>query len=213
MDPSCPNHSLHRQMKQDEYANLTTNKHPISAAEFRSKMVEQLARTIDEDCHSLKRYGMFGGTGAMFKVTLGAYGYCLVAKGVQRQHRPRLDLESLAYECLESCQGALVPVCLGIIDLQDEYHNMFGAHFAHMMLLSYCGASLWHVNRDIQQAAARKRKGDESADSEVEARPKMLLEEQERTLTDIAPYGIDHGDIRPENLGWNEDSGRVMVID
>ncbi|KAK4132835.1 hypothetical protein BT67DRAFT_443530 [Trichocladium antarcticum] len=217
LDPRCPNYSLHRQMNpQDGYANPTTKKHPISATEFCSKLVEQLGRTMDEDCHSLERYGMFGATGALFKVALRAYGYCIVAKGVQRPHRPRLDLEALAYARLEACQGALVPVYLGIIDLQDEYHNMFGAHFAHMMVLSYCGASLWHVHRGIQQqAAARQRQttGDGSADGEAEAQTKMLLEEQQRTLTEIAPYGIDHGDIRPENLVWNEDLGRVMVID
>lgn len=77
MDPRCPNHSLHRQIKpQDRSANLTPAKHAISAAEFRSKLVEQLARTMDEDCHSLERYGMFGATGALFKVALRAYGYC-----------------------------------------------------------------------------------------------------------------------------------------
>ena len=81
-------------------------------------------------------------------------------------------------------------------------------------LLSYCGASLWHVDRDIQQRAAdRQKKGDGSADGEAEAQVKMLLGERGRTLAEIAPYGIDHGDIRPENLVWNEDLGRVMVID
>ncbi|KAI5309129.1 hypothetical protein KEM55_003985, partial [Ascosphaera atra] len=57
---------------------------------------------MDHDCQCLELYGMFGATGALFKIALTGYGYCFVAKGVQRAHRKRLETETVAYSFLEA---------------------------------------------------------------------------------------------------------------
>ncbi len=231
LDPCCPNVRLHLKGKAAGPAAATKlqqcqqRQHPISAAEFCSQLVAQFSRNMDDDCQNLERFGKFGATGALFKVALSAYGYCLVAKAVQRQHLGRLRLETMAYERLEACQGTLVPVCLGIIHLEEAYRNMFGAHFTHMLLLSYCGEPLYRVYGDLQrrlEAADAEAKADVDADGKdaasakkegAEAEAQLLAREQRRAEAELASIGVVHSDINSSNLVWNEPSSRVMVID
>ncbi|KAK2750064.1 hypothetical protein FQN57_004556 [Myotisia sp. PD_48] len=58
-DENCPNVSLHRN-------NLLG---PISRDRLQEIFREQLGKTRDHDCEALDRFGKFGATGALFKLT------------------------------------------------------------------------------------------------------------------------------------------------
>lgn len=193
-DPNCPNADLHRRQDVADGDSVDAERHPISAKELRERLVQQLAEDMDRNCYSLEPYGMFGAIGALFKVALSEFGYCFVGKGVQRAHRKRLQKETVAYGLLEQCQGRLVPVNLGIIRLVDEYWTMCGAHISHMMLMSFAGQSLWHHGRQTGNY-------------------ELYRLEMMRTLEEIKPYGVLHGDENNNNMVWNEELQRVMVID
>jgi hypothetical protein len=193
-DPNCPNADLHRRQDVADGDSVDAERHPISAKELRERLVQQLAEDMDRNCYSLEPYGMFGAIGALFKVALSEFGYCFVGKGVQRAHRKRLQKETVAYGLLEECQGRLVPVNLGIIRLVDEYWTMCGAHISHMMLMSFAGQSLWHHGRQTGNY-------------------ELYRLEMMRTLEEIKPYGVLHGDENNNNMVWNEELQRVMVID
>ncbi|OAA67181.1 phosphotransferase-like protein [Niveomyces insectorum RCEF 264] len=196
-DPRCPNVGLHRRHNNNNNTR-DDRRHPISAEQLRTQLVQQLAEDLDNDCENLERDGMYGATGALFKLVLSQYGYCFVGKGVQRAHRKRLAKEALAYGFLEACQGRLVPVELGMIELADEYWTQCGAHISHMMLMSFAGHSLWHHARQAQDAEQT-----------------LLLYETEtrRTLCELKQYGLVHGDVNNNNMVWNEELQRVLAID
>ncbi|EFX01076.1 phosphotransferase-like protein [Grosmannia clavigera kw1407] len=187
-DPRCPNVHLHRRSDAED------EQHPITADELRTKLTQQLADDMDHDCQNLERYGMYGAIGALFKLALSEYGYCFVGKGVQRVHCKQLEQEALAYSFLEACQGQLVPVVFGVIELEDEYWTQCGAHISHMMLMSFAGESLWHHGRKTHN-------------------PSLYHEEMMRTLEELEPYGVVHGDENNNNMVWNEELQRVMAID
>ncbi|KAF4126629.1 hypothetical protein GMORB2_0365 [Geosmithia morbida] len=198
VDPDCPNTPLHTSATPaSEDGNGSENsdagndekrqRHPISVQEFRKKLMEQLARDMDRDCDNLERYGMYGAIGAIFKIALSRYGYCFVAKGVQNAHRKRLEKELAAYSVLESCQGRLVPVNLGVVVLVHEYHTLYGAHISHMMLMSYCGQSLWSRTRDTGEHDVHRR---EMADA----------------FQELRSFGLEHCD---ENRANSAQSGRL----
>ncbi|CAK7245391.1 MAG: hypothetical protein STHCBS139747_006972 [Sporothrix thermara] len=189
-DPGCPNILLHQRHGDGD----DNNRHPISAEEFRQLLVQQLADDMDHDIHSLERFGMYGAIGALFKIAVSAYGYCLVGKGVQKPHCKFLAAEETAYSFLEACQGRLVPVNLGIIELVDEYWTECGAHISHMMLLSFAGESLWHHVRRTKNA-------------------NIYHDEMLKTVRELELHGITHGDINTKNMAWNEELQRVMAID
>ncbi|OAA59233.1 phosphotransferase-like protein [Niveomyces insectorum RCEF 264] len=201
-DPRCPNVHLHRRRatanplvyEGDNDNDDDDGPHPISVEQLREMLVQQLADDMDHDCQSLERFGMYGRIGALFKLALSAYGYCFVGKGVQRAHRKRLEKEAAAYGFLEACQGRLVPVNLGVIQLADEYWTECGAHISHMMLMSFAGDSLWHHGRKTGDTMCY--------------RDEML-----RTLRELQPYGVMHCDENDTNMAWNEELQRVMAID
>lgn len=148
---------------------------------------------MDHDCCSLERFGMYGAIGALFKLALSAYGYCFVGKGVQRVHCNRLAKEAAVYEShLAAGQGRLVPVNLGIIELEEEYWTECGAHISYMMLMSFAGKTLREDAPDVS---------------------KVHQNEMQRTLRDLRSYGVDHGDVNNNNMVWNDELQRVMAID
>ncbi len=198
-DAHCPNVHRHRRHGQDNGSD--TGPHPITAEELRDLLVLQLAEDLDTDCQSLERFGMYGAIGALFKLALSVYGYCFVGKGVQRVHRKVLQREAATYGLLEACQGHLVPVNLGVIELVDEYWTECGAHISHMMLMAYAGESLWHCRRDASRAGAG---------ADVMSRYRAA---GEQTLAELRQYGVEHGDEDDNNLVWNTELQRVMAVD
>ncbi|KAK9366884.1 hypothetical protein V1509DRAFT_209364 [Lipomyces kononenkoae] len=185
LDESCPNVSLHRTVEG-------SIRHPISASEFASMVGEQLRRNPYRDCVALDPYGVLGkigAIGALFKLELAPYGYTFVGKGTQSVHLRCLQHESRVYSRLESLQGEVVPVYLGIVNLSRGYVLPGAARVLHMMLMSWGG-----------ETAA----GADVPDLSVELR---------RSSRAVWSEGVDHGDEREPNILWNKELRRVMLID
>lgn len=157
--------------------------HAIDLEEFLRLVREQLAEELDYDCEPL---GLQGARGALFKITLTSYGYVFVGKGTVKAFVPDLMHEGRVYQQLKDLQGTAVPVCLGNIDLVDCYHLDVGVNILHMLLMSWGGEM---VSGTVDQ------------------------EEVQQTLREVRAAGIDQGDVRRENLLWNEEKERAMLID
>ncbi|EAQ88549.1 hypothetical protein CHGG_05168 [Chaetomium globosum CBS 148.51] len=135
LDPRCPNTPRHTRQDRAPY-------HTISKAELCSLFRSQFAYDLDHGCECLDRYGMFGETGVLFKITLLAYGYTLVAKGVQVEDAHALVAEAAIYSHCRRFQGVYIPVHLGAIELVVPYYTQSLAVVTHMMLMSWAGTSL-----------------------------------------------------------------------
>jgi hypothetical protein len=120
-----------------------------------------------------------------------------MAKGTVDELQDHLTYESHVYSYLKPMQGIHVPACLGSIHISPPYYYDIGVQIKHLLLLSYAGNPLptriaqaisygdrWWNNKEVKQA--------------VEA---------------VFACGVDHQDIRPPNLLWDETEERVMVID
>ncbi|KAL1976103.1 hypothetical protein VTN31DRAFT_2385 [Thermomyces dupontii] len=185
LDPACPNIARHRR-------GMTTTKHLLTREDLSRLTRKQLARNLDEGCICMDRWGFYGATGVLFKITLTGYGYTFVGKGVQSVDEPLLEHESRVYARLASIQGTRIPVYLGIITLQRPYPLVSLARVTQMMLMSWGGESLekrsWPDNVDISA-------------------------ERKKTLQALESSGVIHDDIRDANLVWNSERQMVMAID
>ncbi|KAF4471714.1 kinase-like domain [Fusarium albosuccineum] len=182
LDEKCPNVGLHRRVKSGQ-------SHPINATRLRELLCKKLAHPIYRPrcLKPLDRDGKYGETGALFKLTLGRYGYTFVGKGTYAAAVARLQHEAHVYSRLEPLQGHFVPVCLGSIDLKKPYHLVL-ANVVHMLLMSWAGTTI------------------EMRDS--------TLEEKKTWLGDLLrERGVLHNDMRQANLLWNDENDRVMVVD
>ena len=121
----------------------------IDQAEFLHLLRAQLAEDRGPDADSASLY-LSGSVGALFKVRLSAYGYTLVAKGVEAPAFARLQHEMKVYGQLRSIQGKYVPVCLGLIDLVLPYYYD-GGIFEHFLLLSWAGRPLFKCVGQISE--------------------------------------------------------------
>ena len=120
----------------------------------------------------------------------GFNGYAFVAKGTQAAHLHHLQHESLVYSRLERPQGEVAPVCLEIVDLGRSYFLPGGARVVHMLLMSWGG----------EFAAV----GGGCAGPEGGVK---------RSSQAVYTEGVIHSDEREPNILWNEERGRVMLID
>ncbi|OAA34141.1 Protein kinase-like domain protein [Metarhizium rileyi] len=185
LDLDCPNVSSHR-------IAAGSTMHPIAIESLAGLVQEQLAYSLDHDCEPLEMEGKYGMTGTLFKLSLTRYGYTFVGKGTIREFVPLLAREAKVYSRLARLQGEAVPVCLGSIDLTKPYNltaryavRFAGAKIVHMLFMSWVG---------------------EPVDSTRHA-------EVTRSLRLINGEGVVHCDLRDANMLWNEERGRVMVID
>ncbi|MCJ1472398.1 hypothetical protein MMC13_001046 [Lambiella insularis] len=97
--------------------------------------------------------------------------------------------EGRMYDRLKSIQGKLIPVYLGNIDL-DRPRLDFRVRIIHMLLMSWGGERIDKV------------KGERTFD--------MKIKQFERQ---IARMGVQHEDIRPQNVLWSQETEGVMFID
>ncbi|KIH86429.1 hypothetical protein SPBR_08195 [Sporothrix brasiliensis 5110] len=184
LDGLCPNVALHRAARPPQAQG---DGHPLTATELCAGIVAQLAQNMDKDCQCLDKWGFFGRCGVLFKLTLSGYGYTFVAKGVQAPHRPILEGEAAVYTALAAYQGRLIPVFLGISDLERPMPLQSLARIPHLMLLSYAGPPL-PANKDCVTEAAR-------------------------TTAELEAAGLCNDDIHLGNMTWNEEVGRMMLFD
>ena len=155
--------------------------------ELFSKMVQrQLGTSLDSNCTKL---GLQGARGALFKLTLASHGYTFVGKATREVFVPDLKHEGRMYELLRSVQGKEIPVYLGNIDLIRPWRDL-RVKLIHMLLMSWGGERFDEMN---------------------------VMREYSKEIThfesQIARLGVQHEDIRPPNMLWNQETGGVMFID
>ncbi|PKS11157.1 hypothetical protein jhhlp_002918 [Lomentospora prolificans] len=179
IDKKCPNSDLHGPAH-------------IRRREFLALVRTQLAtdRGNDADCAPLH---LSGARGSLFKVRLSAYGYTLVAKGVESIDRIHLRHENKIYNQLKTIQGKHVPVCLGSINLELPYYYNSGV-YNHFMLLSWAGRPLFNCINQIPQA-------DEP------------IKEVTKIFNAIHQLGVLHHDVAVRNILYDADRRTFVVVD
>lgn len=133
----------------------------------------------------------------LLKVTLLAYGYTFLAKGTIQAFISDLIHEAAVYGRLNRIQGRDVPIFLGAIDLRSMnkvYYYFHRVYVVHMTLLSWGGDGLVDALK--------------SGDA-----PKNLQNIAITSLRAMHQEGVIHRDVRLENMLFNREVNRVMMID
>ncbi len=165
-------------------------KHAVNRSKFLTLIRKQLSDDLDENCEPL---GLQGSRGALFKITLASHGYVFVGKGTVNVFVPDLVHEGKVYQQLAKLQGKAVPVYLGNIDLDKWYYLDVGVRILHMLLMS------WGGNLADKDEAVK----------DMPELPKRI----QQTVAEVQQAGINQMDVRPQNLLWNREAQRVMLID
>ncbi|KAH8755333.1 hypothetical protein F5883DRAFT_570921 [Diaporthe sp. PMI_573] len=164
--------------------------HQIDRPTFLTCIRQQLSSDLDTDC---KPVSLPGACGVLFRVRLKSHGYTVAAKLTPIDFVPRLQHEAAMYDLLRPIQGLHVPVHLGNIDLATPYYYEGICELVHMMFLSFGG-------QRISQRLTTKN------------RP-LITKQVDYSARAIHNLGVLHKDLEPRNILWNEETGRVMVID
>ncbi|EGD93787.1 serine/threonine protein kinase [Trichophyton tonsurans CBS 112818] len=165
--------------------NATSTHHPISADQLVSLINRQLDENIDLDCTP---YGQHGSYGQPFKVTCRSYGYTVLGKGTTAFRWNEVQREVEVYRFLQAAQGSAVPVFLGPINLDMVYHVHGEGSIRHMLLMGFGG-------------------------EEVGKRTGELASHIEQSTRELHDLGVFHGDLKPNNMLWNTELQRVLLID
>jgi len=96
------------------------------------------------------------------------------------------------YDVLANWQGSAIPVCLGNMDLDRTYYLDVGVRIVHMLHMAWGGESLYYETPSVAPAA--------------------LEHEKQRSLGEVA-CSVLHKDPRLDNMLWNVEKQRVMLID
>lgn len=184
LDERCPNVEAHRYP-----GSHPQDQHGIDRAEFQVLLEEQLSQ--DHDDEGFESMDRNGWAGALFRITLVSHGYTFVGKGTVAPLIPVLRKEARIYDRLEEVQGKAVPVYLGSVDLPRIFWLTTTVAIEHVLLLSYGGEEAWRCG--LEQ--------------------KRFDYEMKRTVKEVQRWGVHQGDLRQPNLLWNEELGRIILID
>ncbi|KAL4775444.1 hypothetical protein BDW60DRAFT_143567 [Aspergillus nidulans var. acristatus] len=165
----------------------TSNQHLIDASGLVRRIKQQLDQNLDVDCTPM---GGCGASGAPFKITCTAYGYTVVGKGTTSYLWNEVKREADIYRILWRAQGRAVPVFLGTIDMAMTYFLHGAGEIRHMLLMGWGGEPI-HKLEDVE----------------------AIKYEISRSQKKIRSRGVLHQDLRPDNMLWNAELGRVLVID
>lgn len=160
--------------------------HPISAEDLMVSLKTQLDENIDR-CIPL---GGCGSYGAPFKLTCTKYGYTVIGKGTTSGLWKEVSREAQVYRILRKAQGSAVPVFLGKFDMAKIYFLHGAGQIRHMLVLGWGGECT--ATMDITP---------------------HLRREIRRSNKEIKALGIFHEDLRCENVLWNKELGRALIID
>jgi hypothetical protein len=159
------------------------NRHPIDNNALVQLLKDQLDQDLDHNCTP---FGVCGSYGAPFRITCAAYGYTVVGKGTTSKLWKEVSREAEVYQVLRKVQGLAVPVFLGAIDLKMTYFLHGAGEIRHMLLMAWGGREMGTGER---------------------------LTEISKSTALIRKLGVMHGDLRLQNMLWNDELGRVMIID
>ncbi|CAG8161735.1 unnamed protein product, partial [Penicillium nalgiovense] len=160
--------------------------HPITPED----LVRLLKTQLDENIDRCTPLGGCGAYGAPFKLTCTIYGYTVVGKGTTSGLWKEVSREAQVYQILRKAQGSAVPVFLGTIDLAKIYFLHGAGEIRHMLVMGWGGEST----------------------ASMELTP-SLHREIRRSNKEIKALGIIHEDLRRDNILWNEELGRALIID
>ncbi|RYO84972.1 hypothetical protein DL764_009246 [Monosporascus ibericus] len=163
----------------------------IDPSEFLRLIRHQLATDRDRGADCARLY-LAGSMGALFKVRLSSHGYTFVAKGMKSSDLSRLQQEHEVYSRIRSMQGTGVPVFIGVTDLVLPY-RYDGRAFTHFIFLSYGGNSLLRHTGQIKKPST--------------------LDKIATNYKWLHRLGVLHRDAEPRNILYDEQSGRIMLVD
>ncbi|CAG7936306.1 unnamed protein product [Penicillium salamii] len=161
-------------------------KHAITPADLMDLLKAQLDENIDR-CVPLGNCGAYG---APFKLTCAKSGYVVLGKGTTSGLWKEVSREAQVYQILQKAQAAAVPVFLGTIDLAKIYFLHGAGDIRHMLIMGWGGEST----------------------ATMEQTPE-LLGHIRKSFKEIKALGIVHGDLRFDNVLWNNELGRALIID
>ena len=193
LDMSCPNVRFHGR-RPGPLGSRSTTRHPITHAKWIELLTQQLEESLDNGVTPL---GEVGSRGALFRVTLVTHGYVFICKGTVRAFIKDLQREAAVYERLKPLQGVSVPVFLGSIDLRPMnkvYYYDHRVYVVYMSFLSWGGYNLDHF--DVADDVGKRLAG------------KTL-----QSLRAMHRQGVVHKDVRRNNMLFNPETNRVMIID
>ncbi|KAB8071295.1 hypothetical protein BDV29DRAFT_159594 [Aspergillus leporis] len=153
-------------------------------------LVRLLKAQLDENIDTCTPLGVCGAYGAPFKLTCAIYGYTVIGKGTTSGLWREVSREAEVYRILRKAQGSAVPVFLGTIDLTKIYFLHGAGEIRHMLVMGWGGEST----------------------ASKELTPE-LLKEIRKSNKEITALGIIHKDLRRDNVLWNEELGRALIID
>ncbi|KAJ9211285.1 hypothetical protein DTO166G4_7118 [Paecilomyces variotii] len=160
--------------------------HPITS----ETLVRLLKAQLDENIDRCTPLGGCGAYGAPFKLSCAVYGYTVIGKGTTSGLWKEVSREAEVYRILQKAQGSAVPVFLGTIDLAKIYFLHGAGEIRHMLVMGWGGGST----------------------ASMELTPR-LLQGIHQSNKEIRALGIIHEDLRRDNVLWNEELGRAMIID
>ncbi|EEQ30518.1 hypothetical protein McanMca71_000776 [Microsporum canis] len=164
-----------------------SDKHPIDAEHLVGLINQQLDKDLDQNCTP---FGKCGSYGAPFKITCHQYGYTVVGKGTTSRRWGEVQREAVVYRFLHRAQGSAVPVFLGCVNLRMTYYLHGAGPIKHMLLMGWGGEDTSTIE------------GSQKLDSEIK-----------RSEKEIRTMGVNHLDLKPNNILWNAELGRALIID
>ncbi|CCE29189.1 uncharacterized protein CPUR_02881 [Claviceps purpurea 20.1] len=197
LDLECPNVRHHCRSDADEAGAGLPKRHPVDHTEWLRLLQDQFKQSLDE---AITYQSIVGARGALFKVTLLAYGYTFVSKGTVAGHIKHLEHETRTYERLKPIQGRYVPVFLGTIDLRTvdkDYWIYFETYVVHMIFMSWGGFLL-----------------DEDKMYQLEVLDDVAwVDEGIEAIDAVHEAGVLHRDVRWANILYNPHTNGIMLID
>ncbi|KAJ6133114.1 hypothetical protein N7471_008329 [Penicillium samsonianum] len=161
-------------------------KHTIASDD----LVRLLKAQLDENIDRCTPLGNCGAYGAPFKLICAIYGYVVVGKGTSSDLWKEVSREAQVYQILRKAQASAVPIFLGTIDLAKTYFLHGAGEIRHMLVMGWGGDST----------------------ATMELTP-GLLNHIHKSNKEIKALGIVHEDLRLDNVLWNEELGRALIID